>query len=381
MYYRTMGRTGVEVSALGFGCMRFPTKGGDSSRIDEAQAERMLLYAIEHGVNYLDTAWPYHGGRSEPFVGNVLERHGLRDRVFLATKMPMWEVKTGADLDRIFDEQRRRLRTDYVDFYLLHSLNKENWKRVEASGALEWLQRKKEEGAIRFIGFSFHDEISEFKRYVDALGEGWDFCQIQYNYMNEHEQAGTEGLNYAAERGLGVVVMEPLLGGYLAGRIPRLEPVWAQSGRSWSPVEWALRWLWNNPKISLVLSGMSTLEQVEENVRIASTEGGAPGNLSSGDLEVIVRVREVLESSKVIPCTSCNYCQPCPHDVEIPRIFKIYNDAEIFGNVGNARGAYRWIPEGHRASDCVACGECETKCPQQIEIIDWLKKAGELLEV
>lgn len=379
MRYRELSKLGVRISALGFGCMRLPVINGDSSAIDKAAASDMLKYAIDNGLNYLDTAWPYHGGKSEDFVGEFVSANLKRDEVFIATKLPVWEIKSASDADRILNEQLRKLKTDYVDFYLLHALNKGFWQTVERYELLSWMDKKVDEGKIRFRGFSFHDELSEFKKYVDAFD--WDFCQIQYNYMNENYQAGTEGFLYARDKGIPVFVMEPLLGGYIARKNPLLEDIWKESGRDWSPVEWAFRWLWDKDGVAMLLSGMSTMEQVEENVRLASSDAAMIGNMDAGDFETIDRVRDRLESSKVIPCTACNYCQPCPHDVEIPRIFKIYNDSVIFSNVDSARAAYKWIPSDHRASCCVACGVCIDKCPQNIEIIDWLKKAADLLEV
>ncbi|MEM5947039.1 aldo/keto reductase [Spirochaetia bacterium 38H-sp] len=379
MHYRELPKLGVKLSSLGFGCMRLPVIASRSNVIDKTEASRIIKYAIDKGLNYLDTAWPYHGGTSEAFVGEFVSANLRREDVFIATKLPVWEINNEKDADRIFYEQLKRLRTDYIDFYLLHSLNKGAWQTVERFDLLSWLDRKVEEGKIRFRGFSFHDELSEFKRYVDSFD--WDFCQIQYNYMNENYQAGTEGFLYASKKGIPVIVMEPLLGGYIAKSNPLLETIWKESGRSWSPVEWAFRWLWNKEGVAMLLSGMSTMEQVEENVSLASSDAASVGNLSSNDLAIIARVREKLESSKVIPCTACNYCQPCPNDVEIPRIFKIYNDSVVFSDVDAARGSYRWIPKGHRASDCVECGECLEKCPQSIEIIDWLKKSAMVLEV
>ncbi len=379
MEYRTFGRLNWRPSALGFGAMRLPTIGGDAAKIDEPQALAMIRYAVDHGVNYVDTAYPYHQGNSESFLGRAL-KDGYRERVKLATKMPCWLVKESGDFDRYLDEQLARLQTDAIDFYLLHGLRAERWQVVRDLGVREWAVRKIAEGKIRHLGFSFHDSFEVFNQILDEY-DGWTMCQIQYNYMDVEHQAGTRGLQLAAERGLAVVVMEPLRGGLLAGPPPEsIQALWDAAAVKRTPAEWALKWLWNQPEVSVCLSGMSTMQQVQEN--LASAERSAAGPLSAGELALIGRVRERYQALTPIPCTDCKYCQPCPHDVAIPRIFDLYNMAIMYNAPDRARRSYEhWLREEERADCCLECGECETKCPQGIQIIEWLDKAGKYLSV
>jgi predicted aldo/keto reductase-like oxidoreductase len=376
MQYRYLGRTGCRVSALGFGCMRLPVIGGDEGRIDEAPAVRLLQAAIERGVNYFDTAYPYHRGASEPFVGRVLQG-ALRQQVILATKLPSWQVERGEDFDRFLDEQLRRLRTDRIDCYLLHSLKADWWRKLAGLGVLEFLERALRGGRIRFAGFSFHDELDVFKEIVDAYD--WDFCQIQYNYMDEETQAGTQGLAYAAAQGLGVVVMEPLRGGPLAAQAPPdIRTLWETSRVKRTPAEWALRWVWDRPEVGVVLSGMNSFEQVVENCRIAGE--GLPGSLLAEERELIGRVRDLYRGRIRVPCTGCGYCQPCPEGVNIPRIFALYNDGFIFGSHRWARIMYSQVSNaGQTAPSCSACGQCVEACPQGIDIIARLRECHALL--
>ena len=385
MQYRTLGRLDWRPSALGFGAMRLPTIGGDASQIDELAATRMIHYAIDHGVNYIDTAYPYHRGSSEMFLGCVL-KHGYRERVKLATKMPCWLVKEREDFDRYLDEQLARLQTGKVDFYLLHGLNSTRWPAMRDLGVLDWAERAMATGRIGHLGFSFHDTYETFQEIVDAY-DGWTLCQIQYNYMDEQKQAGVQGLKYAADKGLGVVVMEPLRGGLLAGNTgqrqgqglpPTIQALWDSAALRRSPAEWAFQWLWHQPAISLVLSGMSTLAQVEEN--IVSADRSSPGLLTDEELALVGRVRDQYRALSPIPCTDCKYCQPCPNNVTIPRIFDLYNQAMMFAAPEHARNAYaNWVPEAERGDRCLECGECESKCPQGIAIIEWLEKADHYL--
>ncbi|WP_025323115.1 aldo/keto reductase [Deferrisoma camini] len=371
MNHRILGRTGLRVSALGLGCMRLPTVGGDETRIDEAAAGALVRRALELGVNYLDTAYPYHGGESERFLGRVLAE-GLRDRVLLADKMPPWFVNEPADLERIFGEQLDRLRTDRIDLYLLHSLNRRFWKRFRELGALEFLERKRREGRVRFVGFSFHDRLPVFREIVDAYD--WDFCQVQYNYMDEEVQAGTEGLRYAAHKGLGVVVMEPLRGGRLARAEGRgLSEIWQGT----DPAAAALRWVWSHPEVSVVLSGMGRVAELVANARAADRSAEPLGP----DLEErIRRAREWYRQRVRVPCTYCQYCLPCPEGVNIPRVFELVNDANMFEDWSAVRRRYqRFTPADERADNCVACGACEEVCPQGISIIQELQKAHEEL--
>jgi len=378
MRYRQFGRCGFDVSALGFGCMRLPCVGGDQSVIREDEAVRMIRYAIDEGVNYVDTAYGYHGGNSEKLVGRALAS-GYRDRVKLATKLPVWLCKSHDDFDRLLSEQLQRLATDHIDCYLLHSLDSKSWLRARDMGVLEFLAKQMELGRIRYAGFSFHDAYEVFPGIVDAFD--WGFCQIMLNYVDVEYQAGLAGLKYAAEHGLAVIVMEPLRGGKLAANLPD-EVVAALGGGSevgdgsegWSPAEWALRWVWNLPEVSVALSGMSSMEQVVDNIRIASDS--APGVLTERQLAALARAREAYMARIRVSCTECGYCQPCPHGVVIPDVFGLYNEAGIFNAWEGSRRMYRGIVKAARdASRCAECGQCEAACPQQLHVIELLKEA------
>ena len=374
MRYRTMGRTGEQVSALGFGAMRLPHAQDDFNAIDEPEAIRMIRYAVDNGVNYIDTAWPYHGfghaggGASEPLVGKAL-RDGYRDKVHIATKLPTWMVKTSADLDSYLDAQLERLETDRIDFYLLHALDHERWPKLKELGIFDFMERAKASGKVRYMGFSFHDELEVFKGIVDDYD--WDFCQIQYNYIDQTFQAGTAGYEYAAERGLGIVVMEPLRGGNLASLPKAAAALLAAAEPSWKPVELALQWVWSHPGVSLLLSGMSTAEQVEENVLIAGRAEEEP--FDARRQELTESVITALSESRQIGCTNCGYCMPCPSGVNIPRNFAFYNDLKVYGNP-NSRNSYRFVlSKNGNASLCIECGQCEELCPQHLPIIRLLK--------
>jgi len=376
MQYRPYGKTGWKVSALGFGCMRLPRI--EDEKIDEAEAERMLKYAIENGVNYLDTAYGYHHGESELFLGRVL-KDGWREKVRLVTKLPCWHVNDAGDFDRLFNEQLEKLQTDHLDAYLLHALNKDSWEKVYHLGVLDWLRKLKSSGRIGAAGFSFHDSFEVFKSILDA--NDWDVCQIQYNYMNENDQAGTQGLKYAASLGVGMIIMEPLLGGKLAAPPEAVQKIWEAGTRSISPAEWALQWLWSKPEVSIVLSGMSTMEQVVENVRSASRSG--LGNLTKDELDLVERVRAAYEAIVPIPCTACEYCLPCPNGVLIPKNFEIFNEGVMYGDFSGARREYEWLGkrEGETAlaEACQQCEDCETKCPQNILISQWMPYVRDVL--
>ena len=371
MKYRTFGNIDWQASALGFGCMRLPTQDGEPGAIREKEAADMLHYAIDHGVNYLDTAYPYHDGQSEPFLGRVLQGR-YREKVKLATKLPCWEVEEKADFDRLLNEQLKRLDTEQIDFYLLHALNKKSWKKMHSLGVLPWLEKARSSGRIAHIGFSFHDEFPVFKEILDAY-QGWEFCQIQYNYMDVTYQAGKKGLQYAADRGLAVVIMEPIRGGRLVDPPESIENLWEKAPLQRSPAAWALHWLWNQPEVSLVLSGMSAMSHVRENV--AAAERSQVGLLTQEEQELVREVREAYQALSLIPCTQCEYCLPCPNGVNIPRILQIYNDSIMYGKPEyGVKGYNNWIPEEKRADQCVVCGECEEKCPQGIAISEWMEK-------
>lgn len=372
MHYRTLGGTGEKVSVLGFGCMRLPTIGGDEGVIDEKEATKMLQYAVEHGVNFVDTAYTYHRGNSELWLGKAL-KGGLREKVLLATKLPSWKVESRDDHDKFLNEQLERLQTEYLDFYLVHSLIKDWWRKVKELGVLEFLDAAIRDGRIRFAAFSFHDDYPVFEEIVDAYD--WSFCLVQHNYMDEEYQAGTKGVKYAAGKGLGVVVMEPLRGGKLAASTPAdIQAIWDTAEVRRSPAEWALRWVWDKPEVSALLSGMSSMPQLEENVAIASRV--EPNSLSAQELDLIARVREKMQERLEVPCTLCNYCVPCPNGVNIPKIFSLYNEAVVYKDrMGPSYCYQNMLNAGEQATSCIECEECEEACPQKIPIIDKLKES------
>jgi hypothetical protein len=355
--------------------MRFPIVGDESSNIDEPEATKMLHYAIDHGVNYVDTAYPYHGGNSELVVGRAL-KGGYREKVRLATKLPCWKVEVYEDFDEILNEQLEKLQTDHIDFYLLHALNEKSWHKVRDLDVLTWAEGALADGRIGHLGFSFHDEYAVFKEIVDAYDK-WTFCQIQYNYMDVDNQAGTKGLKYAASQGLAVVIMEPILGGRLVAPPQSIQDLWDTAEKKRTPADWALQWLWNQPDVSVVLSGMSAMEQVVQNV--ASAEVSGIKTLTAEDLALIERVREEYQELCPIPCTKCEYCMPCPNGVNIPRNFEIYNEGVMYDKPDQSRKAYGWLSEGERASACIQCRECEEKCPQSIPISEWMPFVHEVL--
>ena len=374
MEYRNFGKTNFTPSALGFGCMRFPQLPGEGNEVDEVEATRMVRYAIDQGVNYVDTAWPYHGGQSEVLVGKILQ-DGYREKVALATKMPSWLIEKVEDFDYYFSAQLERLQTDHIDFYLLHALNQKHWDNYLNLKVFDWVEKQKADGKIRHIGFSFHDEFPVFEKILTGY-DHWDFCQIQYNYMDVDYQAGERGLKMASERGLGVVVMEPLKGVKLAIEVPPapVKAVFDQAERTWKPAEWALQWLWNQAEVGLVLSGMSTFEQVEQNLVSASRSG--IGSLSLIEVRIIEEARNAWQGLAPVACTHCEYCLPCPNDVLIPQIFEIYNNAMMYGEQERGQRTYEsQIAEANQADACIECGECESLCPQHLTIIDYLKDA------
>ncbi len=383
MLYRQFGRTGLKVSALGFGCMRLPLARADAKfheddgEIDEPQAAEILRWAIDNGVNYVDTAYPYHQGNSESFLGRALQG-GYREKVHLATKLPSWLIKTRDDMDRYLDEQLRKLQTDHIDFYLVHTVNKLFWPNLVQNGLFGFLDAALADGRIRHAGFSFHDELGLFKEVVDAYA--WSFCQIQYNYLDENYQAGRAGLEYAAGRGLGVVIMEPLRGGRLAANIPPdARQIWEKADVRRSPAEWALRFLWDHPEISVVLSGMNHIDQIAENVRIAGQT--PPGSLSAAEKALIEQVKTVYQARLKVNCTNCRYCLPCPAGVNIPGCFTLFNNAHILDDAPTNRIFYNvHIGPTQKASNCIGCGRCEQSCPQNIPIRAMLKETARLFE-
>jgi predicted aldo/keto reductase-like oxidoreductase len=373
MQYRTLGPTNLTVSALGFGAMRLPTRGSESE-VDEGAAVELLRYAFDQGVNYVDTAYVYHGGHGERVVGQALAG-GCRDKVYVATKLPIWSVNSLGDCERFFGEQLERLQTDYVDCYLLHCLQAKTWPKMRDLGVPAWAERLRAAGRIRHLGFSFHDTYEAFVDIVEAFP--WEFCQLQYNYVNEEVQAGTRGLRYAAAKGLGVIVMEPLFGGTLANPPPSVRRIWDAAEPPRNPVDLALRWVWNRPEVSLVLSGMGTRQQVQQN--LGSAGRAAAGGLTPAEAELIAQVQLEYQRLQPIPCTKCGYCLPCPHGVNIPANFELFNQAAVFQ--GNSRllcrNLYLSLSEAQRAQACEACGTCEERCPQQIPIREQLARVTE----
>ena len=377
MKYRKFGKLDWKVSALGFGAMRLPVLNGDHAVIDEPESIKMIRYAIDNGVNYIDSAYFYHRGNSEVLVAKAL-RDGYRDKVRIATKLPCGDVHVEQDIDRLFNEQITRLQTNKVDFYLLHGLNKMEWPKVRDFGVLKWAERKMAEGQIGHLGFSFHDEYNVFQEIIDAY-DNWTMTQIQYNYMDEQTQAGTKGLEYAHKKGLAVVVMEPIRGGRLAKPPEKVAKIWAEAPVQRTPAEWALRWVWNHAEVATALSGMGSMEQVIEN--LAYAEHSQPRNLTADEMALIGKARDAYVSLTAVACTGCRYCMPCPNDVDIPRVFEFYNEALIYNTVAEQRRMYNFPGrfKDHRADKCTKCDQCVDKCPQKLAIPDLLEKAHEFL--
>ncbi len=371
MQYRHQGW-----SILGFGCMRFPKKGGG---FDMTAVREQIGYAISQGVNYFDTAYIYRG--SEQALGTVLQEMGVREQVTIASKMPNYLYKSVDDLERMFQEQLKRLKTSYIDNYLMHMLpDVEIWQKLVSMGVADWIRKKKAAGQIRRIGFSYHGNTENFIRLLDAYD--WEFCQVQYNYMDEHSQAGREGVAYAAAKGIPVIIMEPLRGGRLVSGLPEdAEKMIREAVPKRSPAEWAFRWLWDQPEVSVVLSGMNTMDMLKENIRIASEV--RTGEFSPEDNALLQKVRRAINAKIKVPCTGCGYCQPCPFGVDIPGIFRCYN---VHYTDGWFTGLREYImcttfrAEPTNASLCKKCGKCESHCPQNIHIRDELAKAARTME-
>jgi predicted aldo/keto reductase-like oxidoreductase len=382
MDYRTFGKTGLQVSTLGFGCMRFPVIDKDNSRIDEEQATEMIHHAIDRGVNYFDTAYPYHSesfskpGASEPFLAKAL-KNGYRQKVYLATKLPCWLVEKREDMDRLLDEQLSRLGVDYIDFYLLHALNRSTWDKLVGFRVLEFLDNALRNGKIRYAGFSFHDELPLFKEIVDAYD--WTFCQIMYNYFDENYQAGREGLVYAAKKDIAVVAMEPLRGGSLVNGLPEeSRKILNEAVPGRSEVEWAFGWLWKQPEVTVVLSGMSHLDQVKENLELANSVSEA--SWTEKDALAIEKATGIIQKLQRVSCTNCGYCMPCPEGVNIPRNFELCNDHHMLHDPAAKARYFGLLSEDERASNCVQCGLCEEQCPQHIPIQAELGHVADLFE-
>ncbi len=365
MQYKKMRNTGETVSILGFGCMRFPAKG---DKIDRDKSFQMLKHAYDEGINYYDTAYPYHKGESEPLVGEFLQTID-RSKVYLATKLPTWLINGESDYDKYFNEQLERLKTDYFDFYLIHTIVDGLWNKFKETNGFDFLDRVLSQGKIKHAGFSFHGGKDLFKEVIDAYD--WEFCQIQYNYVDEEFQAGREGLVYAYDKGVDVIIMEPLRGGNLTIINDEIQNAFDKVDTKRNPAEWALRWLWNQKEVDIVLSGMSSMEQLKENIVIASQ--AKPNSLSDKEIKLLDEVKRIYKERTKVNCTSCRYCIPCPSRVHIPMSFMHYNNAYMFDDVEKAKSEYLSASEKYRASNCTECGECLSKCPQDIPIIDRLK--------
>ena len=378
MLYRKLSKTGIDLSVLGFGCMRLPTIDHKPEKIDYPKAAQLLHYAIDHGVNFVDTAYFYHAavfgqrGESEPFVGEALSG-GWRGKVHLATKMPLFQLRQKEQMDTYFKEQLVRLQTDYLDFYLLHGLNGEMWDKMRELGVREFLDKKKSEGKIRFPAFSFHGKAEDFIRICNEYD--WTYAQIQYNYMDIDFQAGYKGLKYAADKGIGIVVMEPLKGGKLANKLPaEMMSVFNASVIKRSPAEWALRYVWNEPGVSSLLSGMNSMEQLMENIRIA--DEGLPNSLDRDEILIFDTLRNAMGTRIKADCTECRYCMPCSSGVDIPDVLAALNNAAIWNDSNTWLTGYVRI-EG-KAGKCTECRECEEVCPQELPISTLMKEAVSL---
>jgi predicted aldo/keto reductase-like oxidoreductase len=378
MQYRSDKKSGNKLSIMGFGCMRFPR---NLTQIDINKTEQLIVKAVEEGINYFDTAFAYGG--SEVVLGQILVKNNLRDRIFLATKLPFTKCKTYNDFESLFQTQLKRLQTDYIDYYLIHNIgDTHSWKRLSELGIEEWIKEKKESGRIRNIGFSFHGIHDEFLKLLDIYE--WDFCQIQYNYINTNYQAGTVGLKRAAEKGLPVIIMEPLLGGKLATGLPKKAVhLFKATHQSLTPAAWALRWLWNHKEVTVVLSGMNAMAQLEDNIETA--KDAIPDMLTAAERNTYESVLKIIEATYKVPCTGCNYCMPCPHNVNIPACFAAYN---VSYTAGMVTGFTQYVTstglldlqKNYAASQCEECGVCEKKCPQQIPITKSLKKVTKKME-
>jgi hypothetical protein len=379
MLYRTVPKTGDNLSILGFGCMRLPSTG--TGGVDEERAIRQIRHAIDSGVNYFDTAPIYHLGKSEQVLGKALAG-GYREKVRIATKLPHWEVFEREDMDRILNGQLKMLQTDHIDYYLLHSLAGSSFRIMRDLGVLGFLDAAKKDGRIRNAGFSFHGNVEDFKEIVDAYD--WQFCQIQYNYLDEQNQAGTEGLRYAAAKGLAVMIMEPLRGGNLAGRLPdSIRKIWDEAPVNRSPAEWGLRWVWDHPEVTVVLSGMNDEAHIEENLKVAGE--ALPGSLTPEERMLIDRVRDEYRRLMKVGCTGCGYCMPCPSGVDIPGCFAAYNAHALFPH--DPAGKFQYM--GHHgglmgeksyAGLCRQCGKCAKACPQHLPIPALMKDVSREME-
>ncbi len=377
MLYRKLGSTGEDVSILGLGCMRLPVINGQYNKVDINCAVPLIQKAIDNGINYLDTAYPYHDGQSERVIAEAL-KDGYREKVFIADKLPSWLIQKRSDMDLYLEIQLERLQTEQIDFYLLHSVKEDYWSNLESLGVLEFLDDAVNDGRIKYTGFSFHGEIELFFDVIDSYK--WDICQVQHNIIDENYQAGKEGIRYASSQGVGVAIMEPLRGGTIVKNVPKeVQEIWDEAVIKRSPVEWALRYLWDLKEVDIVLSGMTMFDDLYQNLKIA--EQGLANTLTITEKELIREVRTTYRGRKKIDCTQCGYCMPCPSGVNIPGNFEQLNHAYMFQDVENPRMNYfMLLKESERASNCIECGDCERLCPQMVSIQKNLKKVCEKFE-
>ena len=374
MQYRPFGKTGYDVSLLGMGCMRFPRS--DDGKIEREKAYEMVRYAVDNGVNYFDTALGYPS--SEEVLGEALD--GIsRDKIKIATKHPFWNAKLKDTLRRDLESSLKKLRTDYLDVYLIHCITKDSWPNIKSWEILKEYEKFRDEGLIKAIAFSYHGEYETFAEILNAYD--WDMCQVQHNFIDTDREVTAKGIELAGEKGCAVVIMEPLLGGNLSNEPKIVSPIYGRARVQRSPVEWAFRYTANFPQASTILSGMTTLKELKQNIELFSCEDMTAGNLNDADLAMLAEVRTAYKSVVAIPCTTCKYCVPCPQKVDIPGVFDAYNAAKMYEMVSQPRRVYSFLTKAKKdAGNCTACGECESKCPQNVKIIDGLKKSHELLK-
>lgn len=379
MLFREVPKNGDKLSILGYGCMRFPGRG---QSINQKAAEAQLLSAIDQGVNYLDTAYPYHGGKSEPFVGKVLAKNGYRKKVKIATKLPHWSISSTEDMHKMLDHQLKRLQTDSIDYYLIHGIDGKTWKRAKRKGVFEFMDNALKSGKAQNMGFSYHGSADDFNPIIDEYD--WTFCQIQYNFLDVENQAGQSGLKYAAAKDMAVIIMEPLRGGNLARTPPpEVKKIWDAADKKRTPVEWSLKWLWDQPEVTVVLSGMNDQKQIAENLKIASK--ATVHSLSKPERELVDKAADAFRKVMKVGCTGCQYCMPCEENVNIPACFETYNSYHTFKDK-QAKLMYTFFNGGITtkvptfASQCTACKKCVKKCPQNLNIPNYLEAVADDFE-
>ncbi|SHH78605.1 aldo/keto reductase [Clostridium grantii] len=385
MQYRTMPNSTEKLSVLGYGCMRLPTHvGGEaSSLIDKDKALKQIRDAIDNGVNYLDTAYPYHLGASESFLGEYVLKDGYREKVKIATKLPCYIINKRETMEEIFQKQLGKLQVEYIDYYLLHALDGKSWDKMLSLGIIDFMDKIRKEGKVKHMGFSFHGKKEDFMRIVD--GYDWEFTQVQFNILDEHFQAGIEGIEYAYSKGMGVIVMEPLRGGSLVGKIPKeVQKLYDSAEIKKSPADWALRWVWNHPAVTMILSGMNREDHIKENMKIASE--ALPNSMTETEINIVEKVRKTYNKLMQVGCTGCAYCMPCPAGIDIPAAFKNLNNYHMFSKMGAKISHMTYLGiqsadgKAHWTSSCIDCGKCEKRCPQHIPVRKVFKQVQQNLE-